>query len=218
MERNTSSAWSSGQVYTMAVICLLIGIAAGYLIRGPQIPTAASAGAAQTSAAPAGTTEQQVTPEQLKHMADTKAAPLLEQLKRQPNDPQLLAEIGNVYYDTQNYRDAIGYYGKSLAARDNPDVRTDMGTAYFYSGDPDTAIREFQKVLKSDPSHGNALFNMGMVKWQGKMDVNGAVAAWEELLRKNPNHPRRAEVEQLIARAKQHANVKPGQKTDRPAM
>ncbi len=44
--------------------------------------------------------------------------------------------------------------------------------------------------------------HMGMVKWQGKMDVNGAAAAWEELLCKNPNRPHLAEVEQLIAARK----------------
>ena len=63
-------------------------------------------------------------------------------------------------------------------------------------------------MLKSDPDNANALFNLGMVKWQSKSDIDGALAAWQQLLKKYPNHPRRAEVEQLIARAKQHRAVK----------
>jgi len=50
------------------------------------------------------------------------------------------------------------------------------------------------------------------------MDTQGAVEAWEQLLKQNPNHPRRADIEQMIARAKQHANLKPGQKSTKPAM
>ena len=141
-------------------------------------------------------------------MAEKKAEPLLAQLKIDPNNADLLAQLGNIYYDTQNYPDAIGYYKKSLAIKENADVRTDMGTAYFYSGDPDSAIAEFQTVLKANPHHDNALFNLAMVKWRGKMDVQGAIAAWQDLLKQNPNHPRRAEVEQLMAEAKQHANIK----------
>jgi len=39
-------------------------------------------------------------------------------------------------------------------------------------------------------------------------DVQGAIAAWQDLLKQNPNHPRRVEVEQLMSEAKQHANIK----------
>ena len=198
------TSWSSAQAYGMAVICLLAGLAAGYLIRGPVQPAVS----AQAAPAAAPTGEQQVTPEQLKHMAEKKAEPLLAQLKTDPNNPELLAQVGNIYYDTQNYPDAVSYYQKSLAGSENADVRTDMGTAYFYAGNPDAAIAEFEKVLKANPHHDNALFNLAMVKWRGKMDVAGAVQAWQNLLKQNPNHPRKAEVEQLMAEATKHANIK----------
>ena len=45
------SGWSSTEAYVMAVICLLVGTAAGYLLRG-SAPAGASAGpAAQPEAA-----------------------------------------------------------------------------------------------------------------------------------------------------------------------
>lgn len=211
----TKASWSSTGVYSMSAICLVIGIAAGYLIRGP-VPTA-PAPTSQAMVAPQDAS-QPPSPEAMKHMADTKAAPLLEQLKTDASNPQLLAEAGNIYYDAQVFPEAIGYYQRSLALKDDTNVRTDLGTAIFYAGDPDGALAEFQKVLKVNPKHANALFNTGMVKWQGKMDVEGAVLAWREFLKADPNTPRKAEVEQLIERAQVHANVKPGQKTSKPAM
>lgn len=219
MDSNENKAsWTSTQVYVMAAICLLLGIAAGYLVRGPGQPPAVATQANTGAPADASAMQQQPTPEMMKRMADKKAEPLLAQLQSTPKDPQLLAEIGNIYYDTQNFQQAIDYYAKSLAAKDDPNVRTDMGTAYFYAGDADTALAEFERTLKAYPKFENALFNTGMVKFQGKMDTQGAIDAWEQLLKANPNHPRRADIEQMIANAKQHANVKPGQKSTKPVM
>jgi cytochrome c-type biogenesis protein CcmH/NrfG len=217
--RNAATNWTGTQAYVLAIICLVVGVAIGYLLRGSASPAATTALQA-SSAAPAGMGGAQQPPsaEQMKHMADKQAEPLLAQLKDKPNDPQLLYNVGNVYYDTQNYPEAISYYEKSLAQ--NPksaDVRTDMATAYFYSGDVDKALAEFDVVLKQDPNHANALFNQGMVRWKGKMDVAGAVASWKKLLQVNPNYERRAEVETFIAQAEKHANIKPGQKTNKPA-
>jgi cytochrome c-type biogenesis protein CcmH/NrfG len=203
----------------LATICLVVGIAMGYFFRGsaggdskPQ----ANAVAAATAGMPA--MGSQPTPEQLKHMADKQAEPILTQLKNSPNDPALLAQAGNVYYDAQQYQAAIEYYGRALRVEPrNANVRTDMGTAYFYVGDSDRAIQEFQAALKDDPKHGQTMFNLGMVQWQGKGDAPAAVATWEKLLKIVPDYPERAKVEEMLAKAKQHSAIKPGTKTDKPA-
>ena len=223
-EQRAATHWSSAQVYVLAVICLLLGIAVGYLLRGSN-PVSASPAAApgqpgQLSPAAAGAMgNTQVTPQQLKQMADKQAEPVLAQLTTKPNDSALLAQAGNIYYDAQQFKDAIDYYTRALQGDPgNTNIRTDMATAYWYLGDPDRAITEFDKVLKKEPNKTNALFNRGIVRWQGKMDIKGAVADWEALLKANPNYPQRPAVEQLIAQAKQHSNIKPGEKTSRPAM
>jgi cytochrome c-type biogenesis protein CcmH/NrfG len=226
-EGKSSQGWTSTQAYIMAVLCLLVGFAVGYLLRGStgrsSVPAPAAAGTEQQQGMPPagmGQGQQQMpSPEQMKAMADKQAAPLLEQLKSKPNDAALLSQIGNIYYDAQIFPVAIDYYQKVLTADPkNASVRTDLATALFYSNDPDHSIIEFDRALKDDPKNGNALFNRGIVKWQAKMDVKGAVADWELLLKENPNYEQADKVRMYIAQAKKHADIKPGQKTDKPAM
>ena len=204
--------WTTLQAYTLAVVCLLLGLAGGWLLRGSQ----SSAAPVESAVAPTPTgmgagMNAQPTPEQMKAMGDTQAKPLLEKLKSDPNNPDLLASIGNVYYDTQQFPVAISYYQQALKLQPaNTGVRTDMATAYWYTGDADTAIAEFKKSLSYDPNKANTLFNLGIVEWQGKMDINGAVATWQKLLDTNPNYEAKDKVLDLIAQAKKHSGVKPG--------
>ena len=64
------------------------------------------------------------------------------------------------------------------------------------------SIRTGMPRLKSNPKDINALFNLGMIKYRGKSDNAGAIAAWEQLLKTNPNLDRKPMVEQLIAEAR----------------
>jgi len=141
--------------------------------------------------------------QQSKSALDAAAAPMMQTLQQNPTDFDTLVKLGNLYYDGQVYPEAIQYYDRALKVRpDAVDVRTDMGTAYWYSGDPDRALTEFERSLKVRPGHAQTLFNVGVVRWQGKSDSIGAVAAWQELLQKNPQYPEREKVEQMIAQAK----------------
>lgn len=213
----TSQNWSSTQAYIMAIICLIVGTAVGYLIRGSHAAEAPNASVAATQQAPndamhAGMGNQMPSPEQLKAMADQQAAPLLARLKTNPKDADALTQAGNLYYDAQQFPTAIDYYSRVLALDPkNAAVRTDMGTAYLYSNDPDRAMKEFEAALKDNPKHGPAMFNLGVAQWRAKGDAATAVATWEKLLKTVPDFPDRANVEQMIAQAKKHMNMKPGQ-------
>src|SRR5208282_5590823 len=210
----SNEQWTSVQAYVLAVICLLVGIAGGWFIRGSQSPAAAAAETATASApAPAmgNPAAQPPTPAQMQKMADTQAAPLIEKLKADPANAGILASVGNIYYDTQQYPTAIDYYQRALKLEPaNAGVRTDMATAYWYTGDADSAIAEFQKSLSYEPNKANTLFNLGIVEWQGKMDIDKATAAWKKLLDTNPNYEGKDKVLELMAQAQKHAGVKPG--------
>ena len=208
----TVTGWSTTQAYTLAVVCLLLGGAIGYLLRGSE-PAAVMPAQAATAPAPANMAPGQIpgfggvpgggsSPE----VVDKAAQPMLEALRKNPKDSDTLAKLGNLYYDAQLYPKAIEYYQQALKITPgNVDVRTDMGTAMFYLGDSDKALAEFEKSLSYKPNHPNTLFNAGIVKWQGKKDATGAIAAWEQLLKTNPNYPERQKVEDLLSRAKEHA-------------
>ena len=209
--------WTSTQAYVLSVICLLVGVAVGYLVRGSAPSSNGTVRQAQaggiapspTSVAPMSGVAQP-TPEELRHMADTQAQPLLKQVESDPKNSTLLYQIGNLYYDAQQYPEAVKYYEGSLKIDPKAtDVRTDMATAYHLMGQPDRAIEEYDAVLKIDSKHANALFNEGMVKWQDKMDLTGAIASWKRLLETHPDYPQRDRVEKLIAQAEQHATIKP---------
>jgi cytochrome c-type biogenesis protein CcmH/NrfG len=212
-----SLGFTTTQAYTLAIITLVIGIAVGYFARG-----SASSGAAPESAqasVPAATTTggMGIAPAQLPGIGSSQqqpaspemiakaAEPLRGQLQNNPNDVETIVKLGNLYYDSQAYPQAIQYYEKALALQpNNADVRTDAGTAYWYTGDPDKAIASFEKALAIRPNHPGTLFNLGIVKWQGKKDPKGAVVAWEKLLQSNPDYPQKDQVQMLIERAKMH--------------
>ncbi len=204
--------WKPVQVYVLAGVCLAIGLPVGYLLRGsaPEPPPTAVQTSAMPGTPPSGAMMGNGMPhgtptlEDMKHMADKTAEPLLTKLKSDPNNAQLLNQIGIVYRSAHQFDQAQQYFQKSLAIDPkNPDVRTDMAACMFYSGDADGAISELEQSLKYDPKHPGALMNLGIIKWKAKNDVPGALAEWEKLLKLNPNFPQKSEVERLIAEAKQ---------------
>jgi tetratricopeptide (TPR) repeat protein len=205
----TSNSWSVGQALTLAAFSLLLGTCGGWLIRrsigAPMKNSPDTMRAPAVLAMPANPTSFSSVPAipseaDVKQAADTQATPLLEQLKADPNNAGLLAQVGNLYYDAKQYAEAIEYYERALKAQpDNTSVRTDLGTAYWYKGDANTAIREFERALAVSPTKADTLFNLGIVKWQGKRDAKGAVAAWQKLLDRNPDYPNRENVRELIA-------------------
>jgi len=202
------SVWQAKQVYAMAVICLVVGLAIGYLFRGSQSPAAPAPPAAnsqanaQPSAPPGGMAGQMPTLEQMKQIADKKAAPLLEKLKGDPNNTDLLIQAGNVYLSTHQFKEAAGYFDRVLQVEPkNVAVRTQMASCMYYNGDVDGAISQLQQSLHYDPKDANSLFDLGMIKWQGKHDSKGAVVAWQQLLKSNPqlSADRKANLQKLMA-------------------
>ena len=212
-KKNSSmEQWTSVQAYALAAVCLVVGIAGGWFVRGSQAPgSAAVQSVAAATTAQANPASSQPSPEEMRRMADKQAEPLLARVEKDPKNAELLANLGNIYYDTQQFPVAIDYYQKSLKLKPkDASVRTDMATAYWYVGSADTAISEFNKALADEPNKANALFNLGVVQWQGKLDVQAALATWQKLLETNPNYENKDKLLELMAQVKKHAGMKPG--------
>jgi len=194
-----SAPWSSMQAYALAAFCIVLGVVLGYLFRGSASSIPQTVAAAPSTSVPSDDTQVQAALQQ-------SVAPLLDAVNRNPADYDALVKLGDLYYDAQQFQSAIQYYERAVAIHpENPDVRTDMGTAYWYSGNAERALAELETSLKYKPGHPQTLFNLGWIKWQGKADPKGAIEAWQKLLKTNPDYPQKQQVEQYIAKAKEHA-------------
>jgi cytochrome c-type biogenesis protein CcmH/NrfG len=209
--------WSNALSYGLAVICLIAGIAFGYLFHGSagaKIPAqnvaaqgvipggSASAPAAMAPQAISQQQMQQVTPAQLKSMADKTVQPLLDELKQHPNDADLMAHIGAVYGAGHQYDIAQQYFERAVKIKPNAAMYTGLAEAYHFSGSDDKSMESLNRALEIDPKFANALYNLGVLKMKVKGDKAGAIALWEKLVKTNPNNPHVAQVEQMIARVK----------------
>ena len=204
------SAWQAKQVYAMAVISLVVGLAIGYLFRGSQSPAPATPAvtAAEPNSQPSphtgamGKGGKMPSLDEMKQMADKKAAPLLDKLKTDPTNKDLLIQVAKIYGSTHQFKEAAVYYDKAVQI-DPKDValRTQLASTLYYDGDVDGALSQLQQSLHYDPKDANSLFNLGMIKWQGKQDSKGALAAWQQLLKSNPqlSADRKAAVQKLMA-------------------
>jgi tetratricopeptide (TPR) repeat protein len=200
MNNLSRKPWTNRQALILMALCLSIGIGGGWLFRSVQ--NMAHIEAAKT--APSSTAATPSTAD-LKSMADGHAAPLLQQLKTDPANAEILTSIGNLYYDAQQYSIAVDFYNRALQSKpSDAAVRTDMATAYWYMGNTDAAISEFNKALTYVPNSPNTLFNLGLVKWQGKHDSAGAIADWKKLLAANPDYEAKEKVLKMLKEVEQH--------------
>ena len=144
------------------------------------------------------------TPPQIDNGALEKSVSSLEQLSsKDPQNAEYPTQIANLYYDAGDYGKAVEYYQRSLNLRPrDPNVETDLATCFHYLGQHDKALEILNKVLEYSPGFPQALFNKGIVLVNGKNDASSGIKVWEDLLRLNPDFPKRAEVEQRINQLK----------------
>ncbi len=195
------------QVYSTACLCLVVGLAIGYLMHSSQLAVQ-SARTTVHSASPSVPLASKPNPhrrpslEELREIADKQAAPLLEKLKSNPNDGSLLVQVAAIYHTSHRFKEAAGFYSKALENDPkNVPVRTKLASSLYRNGDIEGAISQLNTALTYEPKDANALFDLGMIKLQGKSDGKGAIAAWQRLLKTNPqlSSDRRATVLKLMA-------------------
>ena len=198
--------WPPKLVYGMATVCMLLGLTVGYLLRGSELHPAAANGSPSESTPQSGM-EQMSTLEQMKAMADRQVEPLLERLKQDPRNRDLLLRVAYSYKAAHQFKEAAAYFDQLLRLDPkNVAVRTEKASCLYYMGDVDGALAELQQSLKLNPTDANSLFNLGMIRWQGKKDAAEAIAAWQQLLNTNPNHEKKSIVERMIAEAREAGN------------
>ena len=142
-------------------------------------PVAQSAPAQQASAQPQ---PAPIDPARVTALQDAAA--------KNPKDAQSRVQLGNMFFDAEQYAQSITWYEQAFAI--NPgdaNVSTDLGVAYYYTNQPDKALAQFDKSLAIDPKHIKTLLNVGIVRAFGKQDLAGAAEAWQQVVALAPNSP-----------------------------
>ena len=176
-----------------AIVMLLVGGLAGYILSATT--TSRSSPAPSATAAPASAPAASVLDQgALRAYQDI--------LSRDPRNVAAAVGAANLLYDAKRYVEAIPFYQQALAINSGDvNVSTDLGTALWYAGRADAALAQYAKSLAIDPTHAQTLFNVGIVKSDGKHDYPGAVEAWQTLLEKNPAYPNATNVRSMISEA-----------------
>ncbi len=100
-----------------------------------------------------------------------------EALKREPNNPVFMNEIGKIYILRS---DAYATLLQSPDAKTKADAETNV------KGELDKALDWFNKAITTKPDYSDAQYDLGLVyERQGKLQ--DAIAKFEDLLRQSPN-------------------------------
>lgn len=119
------------------------------------------------------------------------------------NNLEGLRGLGNLAYDQQDRKTAIEYYERYLALKpDDPEVRTDLGTMLFESGDVGRSEMEFKRVIEQNPRFFQAYFNLGIV-YEANGDREGAKAQLEKARELAPDDAIKSRISALITAAEQ---------------
>ena len=128
-----TAGWTNVQVYTAIAVVLVVGGIGGYLLHSSATPSESFQRGLLLARQPQPAAFDYRRTAADAGCPDQAAAAALD---ANPKDVSALTELGNIYFDASQWTTAIGYYTRALnETPKNPDVRTDMGIAYYYTGD-----------------------------------------------------------------------------------
>jgi len=200
---------SESIVFGIAGVCF--GLIVGWVIASQPAASAVSSQPAPTPA-PAADGGSQAAGQQARPLDTAQVQALTTQAAKNPSDVNARVQLGNMYFDAEQYADAIKWYREALQL--NPrdvNVSTDLGVSYYYVNEPDQALKQFDESLKIDPTHLKTLLNIGIVRAFGKQDLQGAAEAWQKLVDIAPNSPEGQAAKRALDGMKSaHPGTQPG--------
>jgi tetratricopeptide (TPR) repeat protein len=169
----------------MLLVGGLVGFGAGYFAGGGGRP-----GGSATGHAAAG----------------GRVAELKQALDRDPENPEILMDIGNAYYDREDWDDAIQCYDKARRKQPkNPNLLSDLGAAHRNRGEFDTAVAFFQKAREANPEHWQSLLNWLLVEAYDRRDSKAAQALLDEVKKRYPEIPQLEKIQEQISNTRSGA-------------
>ena len=118
--------------------------------------------------------------------------------------------LGNFAYDHQRWSEAIRQYEQAIASGiDTADVRTDLGNALRFSGQPDKALEQYTIAQRINPQHENSLFNQISLFTEVLHEPARAIPLCQQFIRRFPTSDKLPAVQQQLARIKNVGDSNP---------
>lgn len=180
----------------IAIVTLLAGCIIGFIAgQKNSVPSAPIATGSPVGPGPVVNLQQ-------------KLAELKNIVAADPGNYQAWVALGNEYFDSNQFMDAIEAYDKALEIQPNsPDVLTDQGVMFKRLGWFDRAIANFNKANEVDPTHATSVYNLGVVYRYDLQDFDKAQKAWTRFLEINPSGPGSDRVRQDLEFLRSHPTV-----------
>ncbi len=107
-----------------------------------------------------------------------------------PKNILALGSLGDCLMALERFEEAIRVYKKALKTipegEERLNIQSDLGVCFFKQGEMEKAISEFKDVIKKNPDHVNAIYNLGQVYFHegltGRMKED-----YEEFVRSSKN-------------------------------
>ena len=166
-------------------IAILVSITFGFMVGAlyTSFKLADDAPVARQQPAPGGAANLQ----EISAETGSRILKLEQFLKENPENVDAWTQLGNLFFDTNRFEDAIEAYQKSLALKPgDPGVLTDMGVMYRRNKNPKKAVESFDLAIAANPVFETARFNKGIVLMHDMEDMTGGIRAWEALVEMNP--------------------------------
>lgn len=112
----------------------------------------------------------------------------VQELKMDTADPVAIASMGDQYFESGNYDQAIELYKKTLELKpDDVDTYNDLGLAYFYTRRPVIAVETLRKGAETDPSFQRIWISLGFVL-SSTGQIEEAKSAFSRAIAINPSN------------------------------
>jgi len=140
-------------------------------------------------------------PEQTMDSVRARIDDLRRAVQNDPDNPELLIALGNIFFDAGMPEQAIEYYDRVLSLQpENTNTMVDKATMLRSLGRAPEAIQLLERALTINPGHEQALFNMGVIFSTDLKDDSSAIRAWKLYLTAHATAPQAAAVRQEIDR------------------
>ncbi len=157
------------RIVVALLVGALVGFSAGYFAGGGGRPRVAAA---------AGS------------MAGGRLGELKQAIDRDPENPALWTELGNLEYDREDWEAAIAAYEKARRkAPKNANLLSDLGAAHRNAGEFELAVAFFGKAREADPNQWQSLLNWVLVEAYDRRNAAAAQRLFDELKQRYPEIP-----------------------------